>query len=325
MFWRRLESILMVILVLIFMTGLIAQAGTEYPTRTIEIVVPSGTGGGQDTLVRVLEPLLEKILGVGIKVTNVPGGSHTKGILYSYEAPADGYTIHCLSPSDLASDIFKKLNITFTEEFVPLCRFQHDTSIFWGGANGKFKDIYEVIEYAKKYPGAVTIAAASPGGIDDAVIGLFSNQTGAKLTLIPTKGGERLSMTIGGHYHMVCEEAGSVGDLMKTGDLIPFFVARATRIDNKWLKDAVCSEDLGIDVSIGTWRGFALKKGTPQEIVDILAKAFEDAYNLEEYKKYEKENLLNLRPGWLGPEEFGKSWQEEIEAFTDVFKSLGRL
>lgn len=325
MFRRRLESILMVILVLIFMTGVIVQAGTEYPTRAIEIVVPSGAGGGQDTLVRILEPLLEEELGVAIKVNNVAGGAHTKGILYSYEAPADGYTIHCLSPSDLMSDVFKKLSITFAEEFVPLCRFQHDTATFWAGAQGKFKDIHEVIEYAKENPGAVTVAAASPGGIDDAVIGLFSKQTGAKLTLIPTKGRERLAMTIGGHYHMVCEEPGVVGDLMKTGDLIPLFVAKDTRIDDKWLKDAVCSGDLGIDVSIGTWRGFALKKGTPQEIVDILAKTFEKIYNSEEYKKYERENLLNLRPGWLGPEEFGELWQEEIEAFTDVFKSLGRL
>jgi len=316
-------------LIMVFLGSLLAvgiYAESNYPSRTIEIVIPSGTGGGQDTMVRVMEPLLEKELGVAIKVSNVSGGSHTKGILYSYSAPADGYTIHCLSPSDLISDIFQKINVTFTEQFIPICRIQHDTATFWSGANGRFKNINEVIEYGKEYPGEITVGAASPGGIDEAVIGIFSAKTGAKLTLVPTAGSERLSMAIAGNIDLVAEEPSVVGDLMKTGDLlIPFYVARGSRIDNEWLKDAPCSSDLGFDLSLGTWRGFAVRKGTPQEVVDVLVKAFEKVYNSPEYKKWEKENLLNLRPGWLGPEDFGKLWEEEVIVYTEVFKSLGSL
>ena len=305
-----------------------AQAADSYPSRTIEIIVPSGSGGGQDTLVRFIQPLLEKELGVTVRVTNVPGGSHTKGIMYSYKAPADGYLVHCESPSGVIADVFKKMPIKFTDEFVPVARFQREKGYLWTGAEGRFQTIQELIDFAKKNPGKVTVAISSPGGVDDATLGQFATEAGIEVAVVPIdSGGERVAATIAGHVDLMYEEFSGVGDMMKAGKLKALVGLMDERINTPDLKDITAAGELGLkgwDLA-GTWRGFAVRKGTPQPITDKLVAVFEKVYKSDQYQTYAKENGLDVTPGWMGPEEFGKLWVSNYAAFTKAFKKLGRI
>ena len=305
-----------------------AAAQQKFPSRTIEIVVPSGAGGGQDTLVRLIQPMLEKDLGVAIRVSNVPGGAHTKGIMYVNNADADGHTILCESPSGVIADVFKKMPFRFTEGFVPLARFQADTGILWIGGKGRFKSVQEMIEFAKKNPGKVTVAIASPGGIDDAGVGSFAKAAGIKLALVPVdSGGERMTSIIANHIDLMYEEASAVGDMVKSGHIKPLVILRDERIPTEELKNTPSAGELGFKGlgSLGTWRGFAVKKGTPQPVVDRLVAAFKKVYDSPDYLKWTKENALDLTPGWMGPTEFGALWKENLTMFHEVFVELGRL
>jgi tripartite-type tricarboxylate transporter receptor subunit TctC len=304
-----------------------AMAQDKFPSRTIEIVVPSGAGGGQDTLVRMIQPQLEKDLGVAIRVTNVPGGAHSKGIIYSHNAEADGHLIHCESPSGIAADIFKKMPFRFTEEFVPVARLQADIGVLWSGSKGRFKSIQEMIDFAKKNPGKVTVAISSPGGVDDAGVGYFAKAAGIKLAIVPVEsGGERMASVIANHIDLMYEEASAVGDMMKSGNLRPMVVFRDERIQGE-LKDTPSTGELGLKGlgALGTWRGFAVKKGTPQPAIDRLVAALKKIYDSPDYQKHAKENGLDLNPGWMGPEEFANLWKENMTTFHDVFVELGRV
>jgi putative tricarboxylic transport membrane protein len=305
-----------------------AFAADDYPSRPIEIIVPSGTGGGQDTLVRFIQPILEEDLGVSVRVTNVPGGSHTKGIMYAYSAPADGYVVHCESPSGIIADVFNKMPIKFSEEFVPLARMQRERGYLWTSGEGRFKTIQELIDFAKENPGEVTVAISSPGGVDDASLGTFASLAGIEVAVVPiSSGGERMAATIAGHVDLMYEEFSAVGDMMAAGKMIPLIGLMDERIDAPTLRDIPAAGEIGMkgwDLA-GTWRGFAVKNGTPQPIVDRLVAAFKKAYESEKYQKYAKQNGLDTVPGWMGPEEFGKLWKSNHVAFTDVFKKLGRI
>lgn len=306
----------------------VVQAEQPYPNRAIEIIVPSGSGGGQDTLVRIIQPLLEKDLGVSVRVTNVPGGGHSKGIMYSYKAPADGYLIHCESPSGIIADVFKKMPIMFTEEFVPVVRMQREQGYLWTSANGRFKTMKDLIDFAKKNPGKVTVAISSPGGVDDASLGHFAQEAGIEVAVVPIdSGGERMAATIAGHVDLMYEEFSAVGDMMKAGKMVALVGLMDERINTPELKHIPSAGELGLkgwDLA-GTWRGFAVRKGTPQAVVDRLATTFKKIYDSAEYQKYAKENGLDVTPGWMGPEEFGKLWKSNLVAFTKAFQRLGRL
>src|SRR5512139_4305696 len=69
-----------------------AQAA-GYPERPIELIVPWGPGGGADQLARLVSKLMEPMLGQGIPVVNVPGGTGATGLTKLLSAPADGYSM----------------------------------------------------------------------------------------------------------------------------------------------------------------------------------------------------------------------------------------
>lgn len=317
------------IMVICLCASAFAQAASEeYPNKTIEIVCPSGAGGGQDTLCRLIQPMLEKELGTTFRVTNVNGGAHVKGIVYSHTAPADGYTIHCESPSGIIADIFNKMDFKFTEEFVPVCRMQIENGAIWTSTTGRFSSIEEAIAYAKDNPGKVSITIASPGGVDDAGIGQLAKAAGVEFAIVPAdSGGERMASVIAGHVDFLYEEVSAVGDMMESGTIKPVLVFGKERINTPEFKDVPCTDELGyygLD-GIGTWRGFAVRKGTPQEYIDKLEAAFKKVFDSEEYQAFAHANNLDLVSGWMGQEEFAELWKTSYEEFTKVFTELGRL
>src|SRR5262249_49107514 len=63
-----------------------------YPGRPSELIVPWGAGGA-DQPARLMSKLMEPMLGQGIPVVNVPGGTGATGMAKLLAAPADGYSM----------------------------------------------------------------------------------------------------------------------------------------------------------------------------------------------------------------------------------------
>ena len=72
-----------------------ARAASAYPERNISFVVPYGPGGGFDTFVRVISPVMERYLPnpVNIIPMNVPTGGGGKALIDMQRTRPDGYTI----------------------------------------------------------------------------------------------------------------------------------------------------------------------------------------------------------------------------------------
>ena len=66
-----------------------------------------------------------------------------------------------------------------------------------------------------------------------------------------------------------------------------------------------------------------MKKGTPMPIVNYLHDVFKKAMESSFYKNYEASQLLDLRPGYLGPDDFFKHMQEEAAFYTRIYKEMG--
>jgi len=66
-----------------------------FPERDIKIIIPFSPGGGFDSFIRALTPVLEKNLGndVNILPINMPGAGGKRAALETFRAKPDGYTI----------------------------------------------------------------------------------------------------------------------------------------------------------------------------------------------------------------------------------------
>jgi tripartite-type tricarboxylate transporter receptor subunit TctC len=64
----------------------------QWPSGDIELIIPSGPGGGFDTYARVLARAIEAQLDVRVVPRNTPGGDGRRGATIAFTAPPDGRT-----------------------------------------------------------------------------------------------------------------------------------------------------------------------------------------------------------------------------------------
>lgn len=310
------------VLVFSLLVAFAAQAAEKpegYPERPIEVVVQYGAGGGSDTFVRNLMMPARKILKTAINVTNMTGAAGVKAANYVLKQPADGYTIYNFSPEQLINTAFGRQN--YKEDFAPLVQVQQDMSMFYVNPKAEYQTVEELIAYAKKNPGKVQFTGTTPASPDELIIMRFAKAAGIEVKYIPfDKAPKSHAAVLGGHLDVLHEEPGSVMSLIEAKKLIPIIVFNDKRLDK--FPEVPCSVELGINLTSGRWRGLAVKKGTPQPIIDYLAVSLKKAYDNSRYQNYAKASLLDQRYGWKDPAEFGAFWDTEYEAFKTVLLEL---
>jgi len=294
----------------------------EYPERAIEILVPFGAGGGSDTAARAVVEGMKPQLKNGVVVNNMPGGGATKGMLYVSQQPADGYSVLAVTTSHLIDAVKPKTRAHILRDFDPLCRIQWDTSAVTISGDSQFKTLADLIEWGKKNPKGLKFAGTSPGGWSEIQTVAFFKKSGVQVTFVPFDSGAEIKAAIlGGHITGAVEELAETLPLIEAGKLKSLCVIMEKR--HPALPNVPCSKELGIDYTHGLMRAWAVKKGTPPErqkfLLDVITKSLDNPM----YVKFIKDNQLDARPGYLGPAETLKYWEEQIAFFTDVLKELG--
>ena len=68
------------------------DGGTDWPTKSINMIVPMGAGGDTDFNARTYAKYLEDVLGETVVVTNITGNGGALGSEEVKNASPDGYT-----------------------------------------------------------------------------------------------------------------------------------------------------------------------------------------------------------------------------------------
>lgn len=293
----------------------------DYPTREMEVVVQYPVGGGSDIFIRSLMIPARKYLKVGIRVANLVGEGGVKASNYVLSRPADGYTICNFNPEQIIHTIFTRENY---RKFASLCNVQQDQSMFYVRAESPFKTIQDLIRYAKENPGMLRFTGTSAASPDEVIIMLFAKKAGIKVKYIPFDAASQShAAVLEGHLEVLHEEPGVIMSLIESNKLTPLIVFTEKRL--REFPRVPTARELGYDITMGRWRGLCVKKGTSQKIISYLAEIFKKCTDDPSYKTIAHANLLDLRPGWKGPEEFGKFWEEEYARYYEIFKELGYL
>src|ERR1017187_4087337 len=80
---------------LVFVARAAAAAAIGFPAKNIQFIIPYAAGGGFDSYVRFISPVIERYLPnrVSIVPINVTAGSGSRGTTQLYRSKPDGYTI----------------------------------------------------------------------------------------------------------------------------------------------------------------------------------------------------------------------------------------
>lgn len=294
----------------------------DYPKRAIEMVVPFGAGGSADMMARNVAQLMGNYIDKPINVVNKAGGGSTTGMVYANEQEADGYTILEITPSLPIIEAQGTAPINFTESFVPIGNFQVDIQSFAiSKKNPNFSDLDSLIAYAKAHPNTVKVGGTSPGGLDDYIVRGFAEAAGIQLVYVPyNSAAETKSALLGGEIDIYQDKLISFLQMIQTDEVVPIvtlYDRRLTEVEE--MKDVPCTVEKGINFTQGSWRGFAVKKGTPQEIIDYLEEVLKKVYDSEEYRKMAENDKSDLIPGYMDAKTYGELWQKELVGYKSIF------
>ena len=265
----------------------IAQA--NYPSRPITLVCPWGAGGGTDATARIVAQLLEKDLGQPVNVVNRTGGSGVVGHSAIATAAPDGYNIGMLTV-EIAMMHHQGLTDLKSTSYTSLALMNEDPPGVQVSASGPYKDIKALADAIKAAPpGKLKASGTGQGGIWHLALIGWLVAMGLKpdhVAWVPSNGAAPAmqDLAAGGLDIVTCSvpEGRAMIDAGKAKSLAIMASAR-----NPQFKDVpTLNETLGINYSIGAWRGIGAPKGLPPEIAAKLTAALKKAFDSKDYQDF---------------------------------------
>ena len=167
-------------------------AAAEYPESPVSMIVTYSPGGATDFQARLVTMLASEdaYLGQPIVVINKPGAGGKVGWNWVVDkASKDGYTMATYNiPHFIAQSIKYKTKYDWTT-FEPLANWGADPAVLIVPADSPFNSVQDLVDFAKKNPGKVTINGAGLYvGHHIAALQLMK-AADIQLTYIPEKGG----------------------------------------------------------------------------------------------------------------------------------------
>jgi putative tricarboxylic transport membrane protein len=298
----------------------------KFPSRPIEVVSQYGHGGGTDMFIRTIAVDGSRFVGQSIVPIAVTGGGGVGAWERFKSSVPDGYTLFALGPEQVIMNNFGMIKLL--DELQPLVRCQLDIFLYFSRTkDNRFATIEDVIKEAKANPGKLTMAGTNAASYDEVHLGLFCKEMGINIKYVPyVSASEAFAAVLGGHVDLVHEEVGPALGLMKSNDLRPLIVfIDKDKVDHPAIAHVPTSQSKGWskEIAMGRWRGFGITKGTNPEKMKKIITALEKAMKGSIYSNMEKESMLDVRPGFMGPDQFTEFLKGEVTIYKGIMDSLG--
>jgi len=297
-----------------------AGYATGFPEGPITYIIAFSPGGESDVTARMQQKYLEDNLKTKILITYKTGGGGAVAWSELVRSKPDGYTIAGVNePHTILQPMQREDTGYKTEDLTRIAAFEYTPSCLIVRKDSPFETAKDLVEYAKKHPGVVTIGGTGTWASTHFTYLLFEKGAGIKLVYIPFKGsGATKPALLGGHVSAII---GHPTHAVELGDQVRV-LAMASSERSKALPDVPTFKELGYgDIVEGSYRGVAAPPGTPKEIVDRLASAFKEANFNPEFQK--KMTSLGYDLIWWGPEEYEAQIKQRQEFYKKLLAEFG--
>jgi len=306
----------------------VTSANAEgYPERPIGVMVAYSPGGATDFQARIATLASAKMkddkpisIGQPIYVTNKPGAGGRKGWnWFADKAPKDGYMMAAYNvPHFIAQSIVydTKYNIKNLE---PVGNWGADPAVLVVAKDSPFNSVKDLVDFAKANPGKITLSGAGKFVGHHIAHLQLAKAAGIDIKYVPAKGGVgAMKLVKGGQvkagFNNLSDAARSAADIK--------ILAVADLERHSFLPDVPTFKELGFDIdnSSVNYRGLMVPKGTPQEVIDYLAKTvptmFEDSKTIGKMKQTNSPIKIMKRDEVLA------MWSERQASLTSLLKGL---
>jgi tripartite-type tricarboxylate transporter receptor subunit TctC len=279
---------------------------SNYPNRSITLVLPFAAGSGTDTTTRIISQHLGIALGVPIVIDNKPGANGMIAATYVARAAPDGYTLFVTTNTTHSANPFLLKTLTYdpVKDFTPIARTGDLPFMLVVHPDVPAKNVAELVAYGKANPGKLTYASGSSSAIVSGAT--FAHNAGIDMLHVPYKSSPpAMNDVIGGRITMMFTD-------VLTG--LPHVNAKAlralavtTKDRSPLVPDLPSMQEAGVpDFDITSWQAYFGPANLPKDIVVRL--------NTEIRKIVEKPEI-KAQLATLGMDAFSGT-PEQLDAFV---------
>lgn len=297
-------------------------AAEDYPNKTLTYIMAFNPGGESDITARMQEQPLAKYFGQNVKISYKigGGGSIAWSELVSSIKP-DGYTVAGHNLPHIVLQPLERGDAGYeTLDLKSVYFFESTPNLLVVREDSEFETLEDLVEYAKDNPGVVTVGGSGASTANDLGTERLNREADIELTYIPFSGsGAAVPALLGGHVTALMTY--STMGVQYKDKFRPLAIASEERMDV--LGDVPTFKELGYDVVEGAYRGVAVPPDTPDDRVEILAKAFDETMRDPEVERQMDENGFKIE--YMGPEESLALVKQKMVEYKEIMEDLGRL
>jgi tripartite-type tricarboxylate transporter receptor subunit TctC len=294
----------------------------DYPNRPIKLIVPFAAGGNTDAIGRVAASYLEQALKVSVVVENRPGAGGIIGTDAVAKAAPDGYTLCvCGNGPITVAPWTEKLPYSPLKDLAPISLINTNALVLIVSQKFEAKSAADIVALSHKVPGGLSYSTVGAGGLVTFSAEIFRNQTKANLTAVPYRGGALATTAVvaGDVQFSFANMSDAMGQLESKG-VRPLAVTTAKR--SEYLPDVPTLLETGlVSVPVESWNGLFAPAGTPQSVIDQLAKVMADMARNPEVRQ----RMKNFGSSAVAntPKEFAEAIRIETDQWEKTVSQVG--
>ena len=294
---------------------------SEWPSKSVTVIVPFGAGGNTDMMARLATQHLSAKFGHSFVVENRPSAGGALGTGQVAAASPDGYTLLFAASSMIAlTPQLQKLAFDPMKQLVPVTNMGTGTQMIAIKRALPAKTLAEFIAYAKANPGKLNFTVAGTQNISHLAPALLFARAGIDLLMVPAKSEpQAIADLLSGQVDLYFGNSSVLLSQMNSDKIRLLAVGTAERIAAAPDIPAVAEMLPGFEFS--SWNGFLAPIATPESVLTSIRN--EIAAFAKSPEISDRLSKLGIIPGGLTSEQSQAVFKKDFESFAAAIKAAG--
>ncbi|WP_052345735.1 tripartite tricarboxylate transporter substrate binding protein [Paucisalibacillus sp. EB02] len=292
-------------------------SGEDFPSETIEIVVPWSAGGSSDQTARALAEAMSNVVDQNVVVVNREGAGGTIATTEVATQQPDAHTILF----DAVGVFTTQPHLTEVQysidDFSAIKGLTYEPIVLVVNADSPWETLDDLIADTDT---RITYAHSGAGGLPDlAQVGFF-HQAGIEAESVAYEGqNPAITALLGGHVDTAAAHPGGIMQHVESGDLRILGIFSPERFED--LPDVPTFEEKGFPIDMSVWKFLLVSKETPDDVVAKLEEIVDEAMKSPGYQEFLE--TANLTPQEISGDEVMERLQAQHEEHGAVIEKMG--
>ncbi len=273
------------------------------PTKSVEFIIPAGTGGGADQMARLVQGIVAKhnLMKQALIPVNKSGGAGAEGFLEIKAAKGDPHKIIITLSNLFTTPMATGVPFNW-KDLTPVAMLSLDNFVLWVNSDDPYKTPKEYLDAVKKAgPNVFKMGGTGSKQEDQIITVAIEKAAGVKFTYIPFKGGGAVAtQLVGKHINSSVNNPIEAVAQWRAGSLRALCVFDAERMPYKdkvtatqsWNDIPTCKE-AGIPTDYVMLRGIFMPAGVAPDVVAFYVDLFTKVRATPEWKKFMEDGAFN--------------------------------